>query len=479
VSDRGRSRRTARPTKATPPKAAAPQETEDEAAALAAEEAATAETAISDSSAAPAGPGDTPGAAETPGEDEPGAETPAVSEAGAEAETPVVTETAGASEVPAEAGEPAATDATVTEGAETAEAVTASQAATGQTAAKAIRPTAKSTRPAAKTTRPAAKSTGATAPASKATGRAAKSTGPAVKATGGTAKATGPQVTPGVDDDTADDTAVEDTEALTVTDAEATASADTDTDVDADVDAAEETDDEDDEAGSRQDKKARSKEPKPLTKAEKRAAARVLAAKAARRKRTGQAIAGTLIVLLAVGGAFAGVWYFGDRAEKKRIACKPMAESTFPPLLGGFDKRLATEPTIEAGTGDVTKLDKKILIQGGCKTVKPGQSITVNYVGATFKDGKIFDSSWQGKKTFDTNVGMKQAGKQQTVIEGWDEGLVGIKVGSRVQLDIPTKLAYGDTPPQGAPVGPLRFIVDILDAKDADDTGGLPGGLGN
>jgi peptidylprolyl isomerase len=105
--------------------------------------------------------------------------------------------------------------------------------------------------------------------------------------------------------------------------------------------------------------------------------------------------------------------------------------------------------------------------------------VTVNYVGVTFKDGKLFDSSWSKQKTFDTTVGQKQLHKQPQVIEGWDEGLVGVKVGSRVQLDIPPKLAYGDTPPQGAPVGALRFVVDVLNAKDPEDTGGLPGGLGN
>ncbi|GAA0743230.1 FKBP-type peptidyl-prolyl cis-trans isomerase [Dactylosporangium roseum] len=227
-------------------------------------------------------------------------------------------------------------------------------------------------------------------------------------------------------------------------------------------------------------KTARNKAPAPLTKAEKRAAARVAAAKAAKRRRVGQAFAGTLIVLLAVGGAFAGVWYFGDRAEEKRVQCKPQAQTEYPPLLGGFDKRLATEPTVEAGTGQEPKvLEKKVLIEGPCKTVKPGQTVTVNYVGVTFKDGKMFDSSWSKKQTFDTEVGLKQQGQQPRVIEGWDEGLVGVKVGSRVQLDIPPKLAYGETPPQGAPAGTLRFIVDILDAKDANSTGGLPGGLGN
>jgi len=51
------------------------------------------------------------------------------------------------------------------------------------------------------------------------------------------------------------------------------------------------------------------------------------------------------------------------------------------------------------------------------------------------------------------------------VIKGWDQGLVGVPVGSRVQLDIPTDLAYGPTPPSGYPAGPLRFVIDILSAK--------------
>jgi peptidylprolyl isomerase len=48
------------------------------------------------------------------------------------------------------------------------------------------------------------------------------------------------------------------------------------------------------------------------------------------------------------------------------------------------------------------------------------------------------------------------------VIKGWDQGLVGVTVGSRVQLDIPADLAYGENPTDGRPGGPLRFVVDIL-----------------
>ncbi|WP_327005185.1 FKBP-type peptidyl-prolyl cis-trans isomerase [Dactylosporangium sp. NBC_01737] len=281
------------------------------------------------------------------------------------------------------------------------------------------------------------------------------------------------------DDEPAEADASDDADADADADAEADdaddpdASADGDADEDADAEA--ETGDGKGKTGKAASK---SKAPTPMTKAEKRAAARIAAAKAARRRRTGQAIAGTLIVLLVVGGAFAGVWYFGDRAEKNRVKCKPAADAAaFPPLLGGMNKALATEPTITPSSDEVKTVRTTILVKGECKAVKAGQTVSVNYVGATMKDGKVFDASWPRKKTIEIPVGQKQLGKQPQVIEGWDEGLVGLKVGTRVQLDVPGNKAYGDDAPEGYPAGTLRFIVDILDAKDADSSG-LPAGLG-
>ncbi|MFF5231541.1 FKBP-type peptidyl-prolyl cis-trans isomerase [Dactylosporangium sp. NPDC000521] len=240
-------------------------------------------------------------------------------------------------------------------------------------------------------------------------------------------------------------------------------------------------DEDESEKSDNSDNSAKAKNAKtvaPLTKAEKRAAARIAAAKAARRRRAGQAIAGTIIVLLVVGGAFAGVWYFGDRAEKNRIKCKPVGDpNAFPQLLGGMNKALATEPKIEASSDQIKSVRPTILVKGDCKTVKAGQTVTVNYVGATMKDGKIFDASWPRKKTIEIPVGQKKLGKQPQVIEGWDEGLVGLKVGTRVQLDIPGDKAYGDDAPEGYPAGTLRFIVDILDVKDTESSG-LPAGFG-
>lgn len=279
------------------------------------------------------------------------------------------------------------------------------------------------------------------------------------------------------EDASSDDVVAEDASSEDVVAEDASSEDDADGADDPDATAA----DADEDAEPAKDKAAgrsKSKTPTPMTKAEKRAAARIAAAKAARRRRAGQAIAGTIIVLLVVGGAFAGIWYFGDRAEKNRVKCKPSADAAaFPPLLGGMNKALATEPTITSSTAEVKTVKQTILIKGECKTVKAGQTVSVNYVGATMKDGKVFDASWPRKKTIEIPVGQKQLGKQPQVIEGWDEGLVGLKVGTRVQLDIPGSKAYGDDAPEGYPAGTLRFIVDILDAKDAD-SGGMPAGLG-
>jgi peptidylprolyl isomerase len=127
-------------------------------------------------------------------------------------------------------------------------------------------------------------------------------------------------------------------------------------------------------------------------------------------------------------------------------------------LAPGIDQALATAPKITAGTGAVTALKVTTLVEGKGVPVAAGATITVNYVGATYKDGQVFDASWQHGQTFSFVLG---AGK---VIPGWDQGLVGVKVGSRVQLDIPAALAYGENvdPSSGAPAGDLRFIVDVL-----------------
>lgn len=98
------------------------------------------------------------------------------------------------------------------------------------------------------------------------------------------------------------------------------------------------------------------------------------------------------------------------------------------------------------------------LITGTGPAVTSGQTISVQYLGATLADGAIFDQSWTSGQPFNTAIGTGQ------VIPGWDNGLVGQTVGSRVLLVIPAAQAYGDQPTGGQPAGALVFVVDILDA---------------
>jgi peptidylprolyl isomerase len=99
------------------------------------------------------------------------------------------------------------------------------------------------------------------------------------------------------------------------------------------------------------------------------------------------------------------------------------------------------------------------LIEGDGPAVESGQTITVQYSGWLW-DGTPFDSSWERGTPAAFGIGVQQ------VITGWDEGLVGQKVGSQVLLVVPPDKAYGDTPKETIPAGStLVFVVDVLAAS--------------
>ncbi|WP_174189678.1 FKBP-type peptidyl-prolyl cis-trans isomerase [Nocardia barduliensis] len=87
-----------------------------------------------------------------------------------------------------------------------------------------------------------------------------------------------------------------------------------------------------------------------------------------------------------------------------------------------------------------------------------GDFVEVHYVGVTFSTGTQFDSSWERAKPFAFTLGAGQ------VIEGWDEGVRGMRVGGRRQLIIPPHLAYGDRGAGGtvAPGETLVFVIDLI-----------------
>ncbi|WP_189168818.1 FKBP-type peptidyl-prolyl cis-trans isomerase [Pilimelia anulata] len=189
--------------------------------------------------------------------------------------------------------------------------------------------------------------------------------------------------------------------------------------------------------------------------AARRIAEEMAAKKAAEAKRKRTAWIGSGIAVLVVIGAVVGIVALtGDDDKPGSPTVDASASASAAPPVAPGDK-----PKVTAGTGAVDKLKVTVLKPGTGAEVKSGQTITVHYVGVTYKDGKQFDASWDSGQPAEFAIGVGQ------VIKGWDAGLVGQKVGSRVQLDIPADQAYGETPAGGRPGGALRFVVDILAAK--------------
>jgi peptidylprolyl isomerase len=121
-------------------------------------------------------------------------------------------------------------------------------------------------------------------------------------------------------------------------------------------------------------------------------------------------------------------------------------------------------PTIKipANTKAPTALIKKTLITGTGAKVAAGQFLVVQYTGVNWRTGKVFDSSWSRK----TPLGF-EIDQPEGMIVGFDLGLTGQTVGSRVLLVIPPSDGYGKT---GNSAGGIKgtddivFVVDIIGA---------------
>jgi peptidylprolyl isomerase len=105
------------------------------------------------------------------------------------------------------------------------------------------------------------------------------------------------------------------------------------------------------------------------------------------------------------------------------------------------------------------ELEIKEIWAGDGDVAKAGDTVTVHYVGVAFSTGEEFDSSWNRGNPLKFQLGVGQ------VIQGWDKGVQGMKVGGRRQLIIPANLAYGDQGAGGGLIGPgetLIFVCDLV-----------------
>jgi peptidylprolyl isomerase len=120
---------------------------------------------------------------------------------------------------------------------------------------------------------------------------------------------------------------------------------------------------------------------------------------------------------------------------------KPLVD----PHLGPTPDDLIIEDLI-VGSGDEAHVD---------------QTAVVHYVGVGVTSGEEFDASWNRGESFEFPLGGGH------VIQGWDRGVVGMKVGGRRRLVIPASLGYGDRGAGGviAPGETLIFVVDLLELR--------------
>ena len=140
------------------------------------------------------------------------------------------------------------------------------------------------------------------------------------------------------------------------------------------------------------------------------------------------------------------------------------AASAAPPTSATAVASASARPTASAAPepppNPNAKVTVKDLVVGKGKEAKAGDKVSVHYVG-TLMDGKEFDSSRKHGQPFDFTLGQGQ------VIKGWDQGVVGMKVGGKRKLTIPPELAYGSRGVPGAipPSSTLVFEVELLGIK--------------
>jgi peptidylprolyl isomerase len=138
----------------------------------------------------------------------------------------------------------------------------------------------------------------------------------------------------------------------------------------------------------------------------------------------------------------------------------PGSDGPFAAVTGSPGKRPHLKVPHEAPPSSLQVED---LSSGSGAPVASGDVLVVQYQGVAWSTGKKFDASWDIHQPYTFPIG------QGMVISGWDQGLLGMRVGGRRELVIPPSMAYGadGRPPKIGPNETLVFVVDLLSVQSS------------
>ncbi|MDX2378459.1 MAG: FKBP-type peptidyl-prolyl cis-trans isomerase [Acidimicrobiia bacterium] len=224
-------------------------------------------------------------------------------------------------------------------------------------------------------------------------------------------------------------------------------------------------------------------------------------------RRTLIALASTTLVLAACGSDYSTADTLdtvNDSADTDDTVAASDSEAAAPVTDGAIDETAGTEtddppvetnpdgeeipppptspdkPEVDIPAAAPTELQVAVLQEGEGPEAESGDTVIVHYVGVRSSDGVEFDNSYDRFEPFPVVLGTS------AVIKGWDDGLVGAQTGQRIQLDIPSDLAYGPEA-RGDVIGAdeaLTFVIDVQaviqqpDIADQPSEAGVPESVG-
>lgn len=152
--------------------------------------------------------------------------------------------------------------------------------------------------------------------------------------------------------------------------------------------------------------------------------------------------------------------------------CVPVGGEAPEQDLGGIEppEPNPDKPEVEIPAEAPTELERTVLTDGSGEPAEAGDTVIVDYIGVRSSDGLPFDNSYDRGQPFPVVLG------QGSVIQGWDDGLIGAQTGERVQLDIPSDQAYGETARSNiiCENEDLSFVIDVRAVVPAGDPADAP-----